>query len=413
MTGERADAKGMYVALGALPFANLRRRPLRTAALLAVVTVLSVALFGGSMLGMNLGNGMRSMERRLGADLMVVPQNGASQAEALLTGSNSSTFYFTRDIARKVERADGIAQASEQTYISSLAAACCEEKLQIIGYDPSTDFVIGPWVASQFSGDLKDGEMIAGANVNVSVDGTIELYGRAWPVVAQLANTGTGLDNSVFINQGTVPDMVKASAAVSRRVMPEEYAGKAVSTVMIKVEDGYDPQTVAANIKRLDSRFSDLGYVYPGGVTAATKTALGSLTGYMAVFIAALWMMGVIVLIAVFAASADERKREFASLRIMGATRGMVNGVIAKEAAAIGLSGGMIGVTVGALAVLPFSALIGSRLQLPYLQAGPWTVIGLALLAVACSTLVGIVSSFVVMGRIARGDADGILKEGR
>ncbi|NEG54594.1 ABC transporter permease [Bifidobacterium platyrrhinorum] len=402
-----------HVTLGGLPLANLARKPLRTMALLAVVTVLSIALFGGTMLGMNLGNGMRSMERRLGADLMVVPQNSANQAEALLTGSNSSTFYFTRDIARKVERADGIAQATEQTYISSLAAACCEEKLQIIGYDPDTDFVIAPWVASQFQGELEDGQMVAGANVNVSVDGTIELYGRSWPVVAQLANTGTGLDNSVFINQRTVPDMVEASAAVSKRVMPEEYADKAVSTVMIKVKDGYDPQTVAANIKRLDTRFADLGYVYPGGVTAATKTALDALTGYMAAFVAALWAMGVIVLLAVFAASANERKREFASLRIMGATRGMVDGVIAKEAAVIGAAGGVVGVALGALGILPFSALIGSRLQLPYLQAGPWTVIGLALLAIACSTVVGVVSSFAVMGRISRGDADIILKEGR
>ncbi|KFI97358.1 FtsX-like permease family protein [Bifidobacterium stellenboschense] len=402
-----------HVTLRDLPLANLARKPLRTTALLAVVTVLAVALFGGTMLGMNLGNGMRSMERRLGADLMVVPQNSANQAEALLTGSNSSTFYFTRDIARKVERADGIAQATEQTYISSLAAACCEEKLQIIGYDPATDFVIAPWVASQFQGELEDGQMVAGANVNVSTDGTIELYGRSWPVVAQLANTGTGLDNSVFINQRTVPDMVEASAAVSKRVMPEEYADKAVSTVMIKVKDGYDPQTVATNIKRLDTRFADLGYVYPGGVTAATKTALDALTGYMAAFVAALWAMGVIVLLAVFAASANERKREFASLRIMGATRGMVNGVIAKEAAAVGAAGGVIGVALGALGILPFSALIGSRLQLPYLQAGPWTVIGLALLAIVCSTAVGVVSSFAVMGRISRGDADIILKEGR
>lgn len=119
--------------------------------------------------------------------------------------------------------------------------------------------------------------MIAGANVNVSTDGTIELYGRSWPVVAQLANTGTSLDNSVFINQNTVPDMVAASAKVSKQVMSAEYAGKAVSTVMIKTQQGYEAQTVAENIKRLDSRFADLGYVYPGGITANTRTSLTAL----------------------------------------------------------------------------------------------------------------------------------------
>ena len=139
--------------------------------------------------------------------------------------------------------------------------------------------------------------MIAGANVNVSTDGTIELYGRKWPVVAQLANTGTSLDNSVFINQATVPDMVAASSKVSKQVMPMEYAGKAVSTVMIKVKQGYEAQTVAENIKRIDSRFADLGYVYPGGITANTKTSLTALVTYLKVFVAVIWVMGVIVLL--------------------------------------------------------------------------------------------------------------------
>ncbi|MBT1181321.1 FtsX-like permease family protein [Bifidobacterium sp. CP2] len=402
----------IIITPGSLPLENLKRRPLRTAALLVVVTVLAAAFFGGSMLGINLGNGMRSMERRLGADLMVVPQNTESKAEALLTDGTPSTFYLTKDVARAVERADGIEQASEQTYIASLAAACCAEKLQIIGYDPATDFVIEPWVASQFDGELEDGQMVAGANVNVSTDGTIELYGRKWPVVAQLANTGTSLDNSVFINQDTVPDMVEASAAASRRAMPAEYAGKAVSAVMIKVKDGYEPQQVAASIKGLDTDFERLGYVYPGGVTAAAKSALGTLVGYVAVFVAALWAMGVIVLLAVFAASANERKREFASLRIMGATRGMLYGVIARESAIIGIAGGAIGVAAASLALFPFSALIGQRLELPYLQAGPIAIAAVATATLAFATLAGTGASLVSMRRLARPEAYLTLREG-
>ena len=156
-----------HIALRGLPIENLKRKPFRTGALLAVVTILALTFFGGTMLTMNLNTGMTSMEKRLGADLMVVPQNTVQKAEALLTNGNPSTFYFTKDIADEVMQADGIAQATEQTYISSLAAACCAEKLQIIGYDPDTDFVIEPWVASQFEGPLEDGQMIAGANVNV------------------------------------------------------------------------------------------------------------------------------------------------------------------------------------------------------------------------------------------------------
>ncbi|PJM79862.1 ABC transporter permease [Bifidobacterium scaligerum] len=391
---------------------NLVGRPMRTGALLAVVTILALAFFGGTMLTMNLNTGMASMERRLGADLMVVPQNTAQKAEALLTDGNPSTFYFTKDIADEVKKADGIDQASEQTYIASLAAECCAEKLQIIGYDPSTDFVIEPWVASQFDGTLEDGQMIAGANVNVSADGTVELYGHKWPVVAQLASTGTSLDNSVFINLDTVPQMVEASAKVAKRVMPAEYADKAVSTVLIKVSEGYGAETVAENIKRLDSRFSDLGYVYPGGVTATTKTALNALVAYLTVFVAAIWVMGVIVLLAVFAASVNERKREFASLRILGATRGMLAGILLRESALIGLIGGAFGVGLASLAIFPFSALIGKQLQLPYLQASVPTVLAIMAVTLVCSVAIGVAGSLAVLVRIGRPEAYLTLREG-
>lgn len=254
--------------------------------------------------------------------------------------------------------------------------------------------------------------MIAGANVNVSADGTIELYGRKWPVVAQLANTGTSLDNSVFINQATVPDMVAASAKVSKQVMPAEYAGKAVSTVMIKTQRGYEAQTVAENIKRLDSRFADLGYVYPGGITANTRTSLTALVTYLKIFVAVIWVMGVIVLLAVFASSVNERKREFASLRIMGATRGMLNAIILKESAIIGLIGGVIGVGAASLVIFPFSSLIGKQLQLPYLQASPVAVIGFIAVTVVCSTVIGIIGSLATMWRLGRPEAYLTLREG-
>lgn len=402
-----------HITLRSLPGENLRRKPLRTAALGIVVTLLSLALFAGSLLSLNLDNGMRSMERRLGADLMVVPQNSAQQAEALLTSGSPGTFYFTRDVASAIAKADGVAQSTEQVYISSLAASCCSSKLQIIGYDPGTDFVIQPWLSSQFDGNVKNGQIVAGAGVNVSADGTIELYGRAWPVVAQLASTGTSLDNSVFINRATVPQMVEASAQVSHRVMPAEYANKAVSAVLIKVADGYDPHIVAKSITKLDRSYKNLGFVYPGGITASTKASLGSLVGYTAVFVAVLWVMGVIVLLAVFFASVNERKREFAVLRIMGATRGMLRGVIVREAVIVSLAGSVIGVALASLIVFPFSTLIGRQLQLPYLQAGLLNVIGLMVVSVACSVAVCVAASMMAMRKLARPEAYLTLREGQ
>lgn len=69
-------------------------------------------------------------------------------------------------------------------------------------------------------------------------------------MAAQLADTGTSLDNSIFVNMDTVPDVVSYSAQVGHAAIPEEYAGKAVSAVLVKVKDGYSAQQVASNIAK-------------------------------------------------------------------------------------------------------------------------------------------------------------------
>ena len=64
-----------HITLAKLPLANLRRKPFRTSALVIVVVMLTVAFYGGALLSMNLNNGLNSMRERMGADLMVTPQN--------------------------------------------------------------------------------------------------------------------------------------------------------------------------------------------------------------------------------------------------------------------------------------------------------------------------------------------------
>ena len=67
-----------HIALRGLPIENLKRKPFRTGALLAVVTILALTFFGGTMLTMNLNTGMTSMEKRLGADLTAFVEGRSS-----------------------------------------------------------------------------------------------------------------------------------------------------------------------------------------------------------------------------------------------------------------------------------------------------------------------------------------------
>ncbi|MFR5004790.1 MAG: ABC transporter permease [Bifidobacterium dentium] len=373
--------------------------------------MLTVAFYGGSLLSMNLEAGLNSMQERMGADLMVTPQNTKNEAEALLTNGGSSTFYFTNDIENEVSKADGIDEITAQTYISSLAAACCDDKVQIIGFNPQTDFVITPWIGSQFDGVLEDGQIIAGASINVSGNNTVKLYGHEFPVAAQLANTGTSLDNSVFVNMNTVPDVVSYSAKVGHPAIPQEYADKAVSAILIKVKDGYSAQQVASNITKATG-LKGLGYVYPGGITATTKNNLTVIVGYVTIFVAVFWIMGLIVLLAVFASAMNERKREFAAYRIMGATRSTLVGIIIRESVIIGALGGAIGVALASLAIFPFSTLIGRQLQLPYLQTNMWNVLALIAVSFVFAVLTGLLASVATAVKLSAPETYLTLREG-
>ena len=388
------------ITLKRLPLENLKRKPLRTAALLVAAACLSAIFFGGSLISMNLAQGLNSMRARMGADIMVIPNGTHTKAEALLTNGGSSTFYFTNNIEDLVRRSPGVQKASAQTYISSLSAGCCAEKLQIIGFDPDSDFVIGPWIYSQHKKTLHKGEMIAGANVLVSYKNTVRLFGHQWPVVAQLAKTGTSIDNSVFVRRESVPQVVEYSTKVHHTAIPKEYAKKAISAVLVKVRKGYSAKQVAQNIKKTTG-LSSIGIVFPGGITATTQANLGVFTRSLTFIIAACWIVGLLVLIVVFATSLNERKKEFASLRILGFTRRMLLGVATRESAILGFVGGVIGVASASLIIFPYSSLISSQLQLPYLEVTALPVIALMAVSIVLSLLSVVAASALTTWRIA------------
>lgn len=388
------------ITLKRLPLENIKRKPLRTSALIVVAACLSAIFFGGSLLSMNLAQGLNSMRERMGADIMVIPQGTHTKAEALLTNGGSSTFYFTNNIEDLVRRSPGVQKASAQTYISSLSAGCCAEKLQIIGFDPDSDFVIGPWIYSQHKKTLQKGEMIAGANVLVSYMHTVRLFGHQWPVVAQLAKTGTSIDNSVFVRRESVPQVVEYSTKVHHTAIPKEYAKKAISAVLVKISKGYSAKQVAENIRKTTG-IPSIGIVFPGGITATTQANLGVVTRTLTLVIAAFWIVGMLVLIAVFATSVNERKKEFASLRILGVNRTMLLSIVAHESAILGFVGGVIGVAFASLILFPYSSLIAQQVQLPYLEVTALPVIVLMTVSVMLATMVVIVASVLTTWRIA------------
>ena len=390
---------------------NLVRKPGRTVALLLLTALLALSVFGGSVVILSLRGGLTSLENRLGADVIVVPSSAKSKTnlEQMLLQGTTGYFYMDREKLDKVRQTAGVAEASPQLFLASLRASCCSVPVQVIGFDQETDFTVRPWVAESCSRTLSDKELAVGCRVSAGVGESIRIYGVNCPVVARLAETGTGLDTAVYCSQETLQMLLDAARDLGHDLKISGSSADVISAVYIKVRDGVDPQKVADDINihiRKVEAVSTKGMLT--GVSDSLKAASGTITWLIAV----LWILALVILFIVFAMMVRERRRELAVYRLLGMSRKKLSSMILKEAFLCSLAGALCGVLLGAALVFPFTTLIEQSLKLPYLTPAVGTILLCAALAVAVTVTAGSVASLRTARKLSRVDPGTTLREG-
>lgn len=390
---------------------NLKRKPGRTAALILLAAFLSFSVFGGSLVVMSLQNGLKSYESRMGADIVMVPYEARTKGtfESILLQGIPGYFYMDSSYLDKVRQIEGVETATPQFFLASASSGCCSVAVQVIGFDPETDFSIQPWIRESYSGKFGDGDVIVGSGITIPKNKTLKFYNTDCRVVAQLDETGTGLDSAVYANMNTIKTMMANAQALGFRYFDDVNADRAISSVMIKVADGYDIEQVTGDInihiRRIEA--SQAKSMISG--IASGLTNVSRIIGVLTVMI---WILAIAILLIAFVMIANERTREFAVLRVVGASQKMLTRLLRTESAMISLIGAVAGAAVACLVVFPFSGLIRERLDLPYLLPGPGWVAGLLLGSVAVSVLAGWLTSAVSARRIGRNETGLILREG-
>lgn len=390
---------------------NLSRKPVRTAALILLAAFLSFSVFAGSMIVLSLQNGLESYESRLGADIVVVPYEARSHGtlESILLQGIPGYFYMDETYLDQVRAISGVESASPQFYLASASAGCCSVAVQIIGFDPDTDFSIQPWIRESYSRDLGDGDVIVGSGITVPKNRTLRFYNQDCRVVASLDQTGTGLDTAVYANMNTIQALMAGSQAEGFDYFGGADPQRTISSIMVKVKDGCSIESVANDInihvRHVEAtQAKTMVSSIAGGLTNVSHI-IGGLT-------AMIWALAIVILILAFVMISHERTREFAILRVMGASQRMLSGLLRWEAAFISLVGAVLGVAVGALVVFPFSSLIRGKLDLPYLMPGSGVVLGLLVGSVVLAVAAGSLTSAISAYRISRIDTGLILREG-
>jgi len=400
--------QSINLSTGALSFKNLLVKPVRTSCLILVTAILSFTIFGGSIIALNLQQGLSAVTKRFGADLMVVPQGAADKAQTLLLRGEPNYFYFDSSLIDIIAAADGVVQVSAQFFLASLSTSCCDDHVQLIAYDPVTDFVVQPWISEKYGENILDGQVIVGSKITINANRGIKLFNNNYTVAAQLSPSASGFDTTVFMTMNTMRDLVEHSKTLDSS-LAENYKDGMVSAVLVRTDPAVDSSVVARNIENLAE---GIEVITSQGIFARIALSLSGFIKYIQIISAVLWVLAVIVLAAVFSGIAHERKKEFALLRIIGATRKRLVGIVLTESSLAGIAGGVAGVILTFLLIFPFANLISARLGLPYLDAAFVNIIFLILISLIISALSGPLASLYSAFKISSAETYFTMREG-
>lgn len=394
-----------------LAIKNLKRRPGRTAALILLTAFLAFSIFGGSMIITSLRNGLNSYEERLGADIIVVPNQARSHGtiESIILEGIPGYFYMDNSVLDKVRATEGVEQATPQFYLASTSSGCCSVPVQIIGFEPETDFIIQPWIKESYSGTVGDYDLIVGCNINVPSDKKLKFYNVECNVVAKLDKTGTGLDNAVYTNMNTIKIMMESSTALGFDYFSDIPASKAISSVMVKTAGGADIEQVTGDI---NIHVRKVEATQSKNMISGIASGLTGVSRVIGILTIVIWVLAIIILIVVFAMMINERVKELAVLRVVGASRSMLSKLLMTEAGIISIVGAVLGVAIAAIVIFPFSNTIKQSLDLPMLLPGAGPTIALLVLSVVLSVIACSMTSAISAKKITKTDTGLILREG-
>ena len=393
-----------------LPFKNLASRPGRSGLLLALILFLTLTLFCGSVVALSLSRGLNSLENRLGADIIVLPSSARSKVDVKNLYLQGTTGYYYMDAAKldRVRQGEGVAQASPQIFLASLRAECCSVPVQVIGFDPATDFTVQPWIARRVKSELGLNELVVGSSVSTQVGDVLRIYGVGCRVIARLDETGTGLDTAVYCTNDTMAGLLQAARELGHELKISGDPSNVVSAIYVKLREGADASRALVEL----SHISKVTAVETRSVISSVSDSLRGLSGTLKGLIAAVWVLCFFLLALCFALQASSRRGEFAALRIVGYSRRMLLGTVLKEALMLAFAGGLAGVLLGAFALIEFSPLLESALGLPFLlpDAGRLMLIAALSLAAVCAACP--LAAALCAERLSKIDIAAMLREG-
>lgn len=390
-----------------IALSNLSYKINRTLSMLLLTSLCAASVFACVVLSFGLKNGINTIQKRLGADLMIVPKGAEQKMQSVLISGEPNYFYMEKEIAEKISQIEGVEKVTSRFYLTSVSEDCCDFPVQIVGFEPETDFVISPWIEESFPPDSKkfteefytEGCVVTGSNVLTQKDG-VRFFGKTHPVSGKLSKSGAGIDNAVFVSMNTLKEIYDDAKERGFGFISDGKAGSKVSAVFVRLSEGAKADSTAVKIT---SRIPNVSVVKRDAVFSEISSSLDSVFFILKILAVSVTLFTVMSLAIIFPLAVSSRIAEFSILRILGAAHKKCAKILLYEALFISVAGGLSGIALACLLVFPFCTAIDSALSVPLVFPPPAILFltGCAvLLAVIFAVLLSALKSIIAVSKL-------------
>lgn len=343
------------------------RAPLKLFATGFLLTLVSFLLAGVVLLRSGIEESTARGAKRLGADLMVVPQGAEVPLGAGLFGGVPVRFSLPDGIERSIAAMPGVQVVAPQYFLSSAPASCCETgNLLLVGFDPSRDVTVLPWLSPNVRLRKDKEPILVGGSVMKPPGAAMRFYNHTFTVAARLEKTGMGyFDNAVFIPLDGVSAMERSSGTgggVSLRV-----PWGRPSILLVRLAPSIVPQDMALLLER---QHPGIKVLTIPGLFRENRLKMEKLARGQLPLAAASWFFAVLAGGALQVLYWREHRPSLGLLQAFGCSKGLVMSLFGAEALILSLAG-MVAGSAGAFFVLRlFASYFAVTAGMPLLLGG-------------------------------------------
>lgn len=391
------------LSLKTLAYNNSIRKPYRTATLLSLIALSSALLFGCLILVSSLKGGIGGIQSRIGADLMVVPKGYEAKMESVLLSGEPNYFYMDRSIEEKIRLLEGVDAVTSQFYLTSLSEGCCDFPIQLVGFEPETDFIVKNWAKSRLAASEL---LFAGCNVNLERK-KVRFFGSTHPVASKLERSGSGMDTAIYVDIETLQGIFEDAKAKGFGFISDGDTKTKTSVIFIRAKSGVSQDGLALKVKSLSD---EIQVIQGEKFISSLMNKLSSFALFLYAIAFFVFLVNVLTIAFVFLLSINERLREFSILRVLGCDHAALRSIVFFEAFFLGTCGSLAGIFLSGLLVIPFNIVIAEKIALPFALASVGKILLFALLVFAFSVLSCLLSSAASALRISKFEPYGQIK---